>query len=189
MMNRFALLALPAIFIPAGLSAQSNETASRTLEIAGEAPNACVIGGPATVNGVNATVQTTGASSQVRITQMVDATTAEPKRMSVDLSVRIICNGPHRVVLHSDNGGLLRAGASASRSQGGFSEFVAYEIDATWAGQRVQSASDRAGGVVIESPGGGAGQMSVSLKVAPGGNPLVAGSYSDAITIEFLAAT
>jgi hypothetical protein len=147
-----------------------------------------VIRGPASVTGVNATVQSTGTSSQVRIAQMVNPNTAEPERMSVDLSLPIICNGPHRVILRSDNGGLLRAGASAARAQGGFSEFLAYQIDASWAGQRVQAASDHAGGVIIDSAGGGAGRMSVSLKVAPGGNPLVAGAYADAIVIEFLAA-
>ena len=86
-------------------------------------------------------------------------------------------------MLSSGNGGLLRDGGSTQPGQGGFREFVPYQVSAVWSGQTVASASD-GGPVVINVPDGAAGDASVTIDVPGGGAPLVAGGYSDAVVIE-----
>lgn len=181
-----ATLLLALASLPAVASAQTQESGGASMDIAGEAPSACVVRPPAATSGVNATLEASGgARSEIRIVQMVDPMTAEARATSFNLSLPIVCNGPHRLVLRSGNGGLLRAGATAGQQSGGFAEFLPYQLAAIWDGQDINGRSDAAGGLVVNSARGGAGQMSVSINVAAGGPPLVAGSYSDDIVIEF----
>ena len=184
MIRAATFLALASL--PAAASAQTQESGGASIELAGEAPSACVVRPPEATSGVNATLEASGgARSEIRIVQMVDPLSAEARATSFNLSLPIVCNAPHRLVLRSGNGGLLRAGAVPGQQSGGFAEFLPYEVGALWAGQEVNSRSDASGGLVVNSARGGAGQMSVSINVAAGGPPLVAGSYSDDIVIEF----
>jgi spore coat protein U-like protein len=127
-------------------------------------------------------------SSSIQIVEMVDVQTSEPRETSVELTLPVICNSPHRLVLRSSNGGLLRAGAVERDTQGGFAEFLPYQITADWADQQTGGASNAGTPLTIGSAGGRAGQMLVSLKVPGGGTPMVAGTYSDDIIIELQVA-
>ena len=187
-MTRLPFAVALLAFVPNLALAQTPESGGARFEIIGEAPSACVVRPPSAASGVNATVQSAGsARSEIRIVQMVDSSTGQARATSAELALPIICNAPHRVTLRSRNGGLLREGRTG-RSMGGFAEFLPYRLSALWLGRSAEGASDMADGFVIDSFGGGAGQMSLSIDVPAGGRPLVAGRYADELVIEFQVA-
>ena len=186
-MIRSSLVAAAALCAPALASAQLVDPIPGRLEIVGLAPSACIIRTPTAGSGVNATFETTGpASGQIRITEFVDPANAQPRGASMDLAVPVICNGPHRVVLRSGNGGLRRSGAPVTAGQ--FREFLPYQVSSVWGDQSLGFASDQAGPLAIDASTARAGQLSLSINVAQGGQPLVAGTYEDAIVLELQAA-
>jgi hypothetical protein len=186
-MTRFLIIPalLAAIATPA-LAERSRD--SREVEIAGEAKPACVIKGPALARGTNVTFAASGtAAGEIRISQLVDPSTAQAREASVALSLPIICNSAHRFVLKSGNQGLVREGAGAPGGQ--FRERLPYEVSARWQGQSLQGSTDSGGDFVIDNAGGAAGDLSLDITVQPGGAPLVSGVYSDIITLELQVAS
>lgn len=183
-----SLLALCLVAAPA--AAQTTETGGQMLELAGESRPACVFNTPTAVNPTNAVFNVTGASSaQVTITQLVDNLNAQSLASSIELNLPVICNASHRVLVRSANGGLLRAGAApgASASDGGFAEFLAYDVALNWSGQRLQQSS-RTGETALDSSQPAAGDMQIRIATPGGTGPLVAGQYNDSIVIEFQVA-
>lgn len=186
MMIRRAAVAI-LMLAPSALAAQTPQTGQGRLEIVGEAPGACVIRGPATATATNASyVSTDQSSGQLRITQMVSVPQSLSRGASAELALNVVCNSPHRLVLRSENGGMLRNGGSAS-APGPFAEFLPYEFRATWLGQSGASASSGAAPLEMQSKRGGAGQLSLGV-VVPEGVRLAAGDYRDAVILEFRAA-
>ena len=187
MIRRAILLSLLVLPLPA--LAQTPQSGGARIDINGEAPSACVVRAPSGATGINATVEAAGAGrSEIRITQLVDPASATPRATSAELSLPIICNAPHRLTVRSGNGGLLREGAARGGAEGTFSEFLPYRLAAVWAGQQTQGLSESAGGLSIDSSGGGAGQLLLSIRVEPGGSALVAGRYADDVVISFAVA-
>jgi hypothetical protein len=185
-MIRFLAVAA-ALLLPAAASAQRIDPTPGRLEIVGLAPTACLIRTPTSATGVNATFESTGGSSaQIRITEFVDPSNAQPRAASMNLAIPVICNGPHRVVVRSGNGGLRRLGPAAPASA--FGEFVAYQVNTVWGDSQGNFTSDSASPMLIDSAGARAGQISLSINVPPGGRPLVGGTYSDSIVLELQAA-
>lgn len=165
-------------------SAQVLDTASQRLELAGDAPAACVYSAPRATRTNNATFAVTGQSTaQIGIVQFVDPTTAEPRASEVELTMPVICNIRHQVRVRSINGGLVRA-ASNNRGSTGFREFLPYAIALDWAGTSASLQSTAQGGTVV---GGQPARGDLQLRIATpgGGNPMVAGQYNDSIVIEF----
>ncbi|HEY5712499.1 MAG TPA: hypothetical protein VIT38_11445 [Allosphingosinicella sp.] len=182
------LIAAALLGAPALAAAQTTVDPSRgRLEILGTAPSACLIRTPAAASGSNATFQPTGGSTgEIRISRMVDATTAQSLGASIDLVIPVICNSPHRVVVRSSNGGLRRIGRPVA--PGRFRDLLPYEVNTVW-GDSQQALSSEAGTpVLIVASTARAGQLSLSLHVAAGGQPLVAGIYGDQIVLELTAA-
>ncbi len=184
-----ALPLLTAVSAPA--FAQSTDTGLRQLEVVGTANPACLMSSPGNATGVNATFQAlTGTSGQIRITELVNPQTAQPRATSVNLTLPVICNSAHLLVVQSSNGGLLRAAGNQRNiaQNGGFAEFLPYSLTAFWAGQNVTALSSNRAGLRIAANNGGAGNVDLGFAVPAGTTPLVAGTYSDTITIEFRAA-
>jgi hypothetical protein len=188
MIKRLTLLATLACAFPA--HAQSTDTGNRQLEITGVAPPACIMRAPNATGGVNASYQSlSGSSGEIRIVEMVNPQTAQPRATSVDLTVPVICNSAHLLSVESTNGGLRRLGGNArNQSRGGFAEFLPYNFAANWAGQNVTQSSQTQGGLRIVTNDGGAGNVLLSVAVPANGSPLVAGAYTDSIIIQFRAA-
>jgi hypothetical protein len=185
-MKILSILMLAPIAVPA--FAQSAQPISSRVEIIGEAPAACVMKAPTAVGGLNATfTATSGTTGEIRISELVNPITAQPQDAELRLAIPVICNGPHRLVMRSGNGGLRREG-TAMAQQGGFAQFLTYRLGAAWASRRVTSGSDVAGQLVINADGARSGDVILSFKVEKGGVPLVAGKYSDRIIVEFQAA-
>ena len=182
----FAAAALASFALPA--AAQVTDTASQRLEIMGNAPPACVISQATASNASNASYAATGASAgQINITQLVDGNTATSLASSIELSLPVICNASHRVIVRSTNGGLSRLGGNSRGSTGGFSEFLAYNFGLGWAGQNLDRGSDT-GPVIVDATEPAKGEVRIRVTTPAGSGPLIAGQYNDSIVIEFSAA-
>lgn len=169
--------------------AQSTDTARQRLELAAVAPSVCVIRPPAAVTGVNASYQTTGASTgEVRIAEMADPQTAQPRAAAITIALPVICNSAHVLTARSSNGGLQRTGSNERNQPGGFTEFLPYSLNMVWAGQDVTRASDAGSPLTIAADNGGAGNVAIGFSVPAGGTPLIAGTYADSIIVEFRVA-
>jgi hypothetical protein len=184
MTRLFPILAL-ALFASSASAEVLNPRQEVT--IAGTANPACVIKGPALASGNNISFAPSGSNAgEIRFTQLVNASTAEVREAQVDLVLPIICNSAHRFVLKSANRGLSRIGDAPAN--GAFRTSVPYSVKASWQGRQLDQSSE-AGDFVIDIPGSGAGDLSLSIAVPPGGQPLVAGSYSDTITVQLEVAS
>lgn len=184
-MIRKAILAV-LLLAPGPLAAQVAELSQGRLEILGTARPACVIRAPSSAIGNNMRFEPGGASAgQVGITQFVD-NNAVSRGGSIDVILPVICNSAHRVVVTSGNGGLRRLGPMVQTT--GFAQFFPYRVTTQWGSQQGVLATDQAGTLIIDSGEARAGQLSLSINVAAGGQPLVAGTYSDQIVVELQAA-
>jgi hypothetical protein len=187
-----ALAFLIVALAPGVALAQTVQSGTGRLDLVGTAPSACLVSAPASAVGSNASFAASGTqSAQVTITQLVDQTTSEPRASSISVAVPIICNSAHRVTVRTTNGGLLRQGAQSANpnSVNGFREFLPYQIEAAWSGQDVKSSSATPSPVDIATTDGAAGQLSLTIDVPAGGDPLVAGVYSDSVVIELQVAS
>jgi hypothetical protein len=179
------LLALGAL--PSAAHAQDSTLATGRLEIAATAASACVIRAPTAGTGVNAVFEPVGNSSgHVRIAELVDPNSALPRPASMDLVVPVICNGPHRVTLRSGSGGLRVGGAPANT--GGFASILPYSMSLLWGSDRSTTATDAGAPLVLDAAQARAGELSLKIAVASSEKPLVAGTYTDQIILEFQAA-
>jgi hypothetical protein len=183
---RAALFAI-AVLAAVPAQAQVTDTVSQRLEIMGDAPAACVFATPTASNGSNASFTATSATSaRINITQLVNSADSTSLGSSIELSLPVICNASHRVVVRSTNGGLARVGGS-NGSAGGFSEFLAYRFGLGWAGQQLDRSSD-SGEVIVDAGEPAKGEVRLRIVTPVGSLPLVAGQYNDSIVIEFQAA-
>ena len=83
----------------------------------------------------------------------------------------------------SYNGALVRQGAGGANSAGGFSESQAYNVDLQWQNLTAQlgGASSNAA-IAYGQPA--KGDLIVDIAVPRGTQPLVAGTYTDAVVVE-----
>lgn len=183
MINR--LIAFVALLAPAAAAAQVVEPSQGRLEIIGTSRPACVIGAASSAAGNNMTFQPlSNVSGQIRITDFVDSN-AVSRGASIDVILPVICNSAHRIAVRSGNGGLRRVGAPVR--PGPFVEFLPYQVNTAWGAQQAGFTTDQ-GTLIINAAEARAGQVSLSIAVARGGRPLVAGLYSDQIVVELQAA-
>jgi hypothetical protein len=182
MMIRNAAIAL-LLLAPSALAAQTPETGQGRLEIVGEAAGACLIRGQPTATATNATYTAAGSSGGRLIINMAGA---ESLGVKADISLDVVCNTPHRLVVKSDNGGMRRNGAT-TRPQGPFVELLPYSFSAGWLGQNASAQSVGPGRLEMVSNEGGSGQLALGV-VVPQGVRLVGGDYRDAVILEFRAA-
>lgn len=188
-MRTLSLLAAIAALAPGLAFAQTANIGQGRLDLVGQAPSACLISQPTASTGQNATLSQTGAqSAQIRISELVDPQTAQPRASSMNVTLPVICNAAHRLTVKSGNGGLLRAGGRRG-AVNGFRQLLPYQVSADWSGQSITGSSETGTPVTINSPNGAAGQVSLSITVPAGGDPLVAGSYSDSVVIELQVAS
>jgi spore coat protein U-like protein len=185
-------LALPLFLAAASPAfAQSIDTGLRQVEIVGTANAACLMRSPNSTSGVNANFRAvSGTSGEIRITELVNPQTAQPRATSINITLPVICNSAHLLTVQSSNGGLLRGTGNQRNipAGGGFSEFLPYSLNAAWAGQNVGQLSTNRAGLRIVTNNGGAGNVDIGFSVPASNTPLVAGAYSDTIIIEFRAA-
>lgn len=177
-----AAAATPAI-------AQDGLIARASLDMVGYAPSACLIGRAPRGTGTNAVLAAAGArQADIRIVELVDPTTSQPRPTSISLSLPVVCNVSHQIIVRTQNGGLARDNREGGlQAEPGFRETVPYGVTARWAGVVATGQS----GVPFEliAPDAAAGDLTLDIEIMPGGQPLVAGSYSDELVVELRVAT
>jgi hypothetical protein len=155
------------------------------LSIEGAAPVACSIRVITLAPGSAGALQSaTQGNAVVRLgtPDFVNPTTAVPTGGQVFLGVPIICNGAHTVIVRSTNGRLtLESGAAAA---GGFRNTVDYSLTAQWAGLNQTFNTQSASTLQIPVSQANSGDALVTIDIPAGGQPLVAGIYSDLIVVE-----
>lgn len=184
-----ALFALSLAAAPVfALAAPLGGSDAGRLDLSGDAPSACVISAPQAQAGANAAFQAIdGASARVRIVDLVDPMTAQPRAASINLAFPVICNGAHRLTVRTADGAMVRAGDPDPQAPG-FRDRLAYEVSAAWAGLSASGSSTTLTPVDLSLGNGAAGVLSLAVDIAPGGQPLIAGAYSDSLIVELQAA-
>jgi hypothetical protein len=179
--------ALPGVGFAQSLSDDRLAPQSR-VDLVGEAPSACVLAPPTAGASANAVLQQTGdRSSEVRITRLVDPQTLQPQAASISLAFPLVCNAAHRLIVRTARGGLTLDTPAPAAS--GFRDHVSYTVAADWAGMSAEGASDSKRPVDIRLNDGAAGVVSVNIQIRGGGEPLVAGPYSDSVIVELQPAS
>ena len=183
-MRKLPTLIAAALALPAAAQAQELDRASQRLELAANAPVACVISSPSVGIQANASFISTSASSgQVNITEFVDPANATPRASSIELNLPMLCNASHSVRVSSANGGLLRAGAVGRGATGDFAEFLPYNVGVDWAGRSVNLLTTN-NTANIDASDPGKGEMTIRIATPAGSGPLIAGQYTDSIVVE-----
>lgn len=186
-MKASLLAATLLIGVGSAASAQERLVPRADIELTAEAPNACLITSAPVASGRNASFSSGGSSGEMRILQLVDPLTAEVIAADISLSLPVICNAGHSVVVRATRGGLTREGAAAP-SAPGFRNQVPYDLAVSWAGA-TSSQTSASPGVVIDQSGAAAGTLQLDISIPEGGAPLVAGTYSDQVVIELRVAS
>jgi hypothetical protein len=179
-------LALAVLAAPAVVSAQSaNESrASAATEFRGQAPGVCVIRGAARlISSNNASLETSQLNAAaIRVTSLVAADgSGQPNAADLTLSIPVICTVTHDVTISSTGAGMTRDGGAGGAAVG-FRSLLDYQVQTSWAGQTLAALASALPRVVT-APDAARGDLLVTVSILQGGQPLVAGSYSDTLTI------
>jgi hypothetical protein len=158
---------------------------TQNLSIEGSAPTACSIR-VITLNPGSAATLTSATQGNALVTlgtpNFVDPQTAVPTGGRVFLGVPIICNGAHTVIVRSTNGRLtLESGAAGGN---GFRNAVDYSLTTSWAGLNQSFNTQSTSSLQIPVSQANSGDALVTIDIPSGGQPLVAGVYSDLIVVE-----
>jgi hypothetical protein len=133
----------------------------------------------------------TGATLEIET--LVNPTTLRTQGASVELALQAVCNYPHELTLSSANNGLWRQAATGAVPPAPFASAVPYQATASWGLQSVALNADTGSRRPVNSVSSidepRFGDITLSLQVDPGASnvatnsPLLAGTYSDLITI------
>ena len=182
--------ALTALFLASLAHAQTTglgDVAGGRLDIAGIAPQGCVLSPPAETAISNAALTAGPTAGQVRLTQFVDPQTAVPVAANIGLDFSVICNAAHHLTVRTLQGGLVLT-TPAPPPGPGLRNSVPYQVSVAWAGQQATGSSYTTMPVDIATANGASGILSITIAVPGGGDPLVAGTYSDSLVVELLPA-
>ncbi len=179
------VIALSGLAGAGSAQAQLLDRAEQRLELQGDAPAGCVANAARASNLRNATYQDNGPTGGVvTFPNLVDETTAATRESSIELALPVVCNTSHQITVRSFNGGLVRLGANAARSgSGGFSEMQTYDVGLQWQQRRAQLGGATASAAIAYNQPA-KGDLIVDIAVPRGSNPLVAGTYTDAVVVE-----
>jgi hypothetical protein len=161
------------------------DVAGGRLDIVGEAPQGCILSPPTETAISNAALVAGPTAGQVRLTQFVDPQTAVPNAATIGLDFSVVCNAAHHLTVRTLQGGLVLASPAPAPGPG-LRNSVPYQVSVAWAGQQAMGSSDTMVPVDIATANGAAGVLSITIAVPGGGDPLVAGTYSDSLVVELL---
>lgn len=193
-MNKIVLGALAAAAIATPVMAAP--TAQQAITINGTAPNVCTLAAPAVNGAISGNLTVSG--SNVTVTGLFDTADATMDAGTVGLRFAGMCNYAHNVSLKSANGYLYNTTGSNAPLGGAFVRRVGYTAGFSWAGATVATAIPDAtstssagvqGTAVVSAntavAGANAGNLDVTLSFASSGTtPVVAGNYSDTLTVQ-----
>lgn len=175
-----------AVMLPSLATAQAvsggtnvgNGTGGNELVITGQSPQACVISGAAQSSVSNATVTTGAGAAQVVVGQLVDLN-AVPLAARVSVALPVICNTANVVSISTSNGALTLENPAPAAP--GFRSQLPYQLSATWAGQ--QETVNSGTPLTITSANAATGNLLLTIAIPAGGEPLIAGTYTDSVVV------
>lgn len=196
-------LAVAASLVAGPVFAQAN--ASNNLSMGGTSPDVCLIrAAPTAPSTTNASL--TGANAgagTVAITTLASAANATLQAAAITLNFSAMCNNAHSITLTSTNGGLQNAAAVENTVLAGSTNFirkVGYTVGYTWGAQTgggftFLNDTGVGGSGALSAPatstplvinGANDGSLVMTINVAAVANtPVVAGGYSDTLTLAF----
>ena len=161
-----------------------------TVTLTGVAEDQCTLGQAEWGSGESENFETT-SGGVFTISQLTDPTTLTTRAAGLRLTLGAMCNSAHRLVVESQNAGLWRNEFSGFTS--GFGSAVPYRLGLGWADENRDLSAEAASRQAIEwellvgRPASGDVQLDFRIDAgatnAGLGAPLLAGSYSDVVTV------
>ncbi len=189
--RRLILLAGLSLFVwPFAESSVAADSQSQALSVRGYAQSVCTLAAPQISQSTNITISG-GTAIQIvlNVPALVDEKTAQLRPGSVSLTANLICNRSHSLRIVSGNGGLRPQTGGDTPAGTGFANRIDYTVNASWGGATAQLQTSGVGGAAtpeVQSPGAYAGNLVLQVSINESGAghlPLVAGNYTDALTI------
>lgn len=164
--------------------AASPTTAAQPLTVLGDVPVRCRMGQPQALDSAsNTTFTQNGASSVIDFTNFVDSNTGRLNASHAEIAFPIICTGAQVLTITTQNGGL--ANTSVAAGANGFATRADYTLAASWAStSRSLQTDGTAASLDLSQTTPQSGQLVLNFTLVPGGQPLEAGSYDDAIVVQ-----
>lgn len=176
--------ALSLAFSASAAMAQDTTHATQRLEFHGDAPAGCVANSARASKQIGTIYQDNGPTGGVvTFPSLVDESTATARASSIELAVPVVCNTSHLITVRSYNGSFVRIGAGGPNATGGFSETLGYDVGLQWQNLTAQlNSSNTNTSIAFGQPA--KGDLIVDIAVPRGTQPLVAGTYTDAVVVE-----
>lgn len=178
-------LALAFACAAGAAAAQTLDTAQQRVDLAGTAPSVCKMDAPRSGGGGNIQFSvSSNNAAELDFRALANPTTAVAQATQVSVLFPVICTGPHSLTVSSTNGGLTNPAAPAT----GFATRVDYVLTAQWSTdqKQFQTVGSPTSLNLTESDGV-AGDLTVAIAIANGVLPLVSGSYTDQVVVQFSA--
>ena len=185
MMIRALPIAIPFVCAASIAAAQTQNTAQQRVDLAGTAPSVCKMDAPHSGGGGNVQFSvSSNNAAELDFRALANPTTALAQAAQVSVSFPVICTGAHSLTVSSTNGGLTNPSPPAA----GFATRVDYALTAQWAADQKQFQTvGSPTSLNLSESDGVAGDLTVAIAIANGALPLVSGSYTDQVVVQFSA--
>jgi hypothetical protein len=192
----FAAAALAAVGF--NTSAMADASASAAVTFSGTNAETCTLGTPVPSAQTNA-VATPGASTTTVAMTLTNSTSAALNAGGFTLTYAGMCDYAHSVGIKATNGGLLNASAVANApvaGSGAFIQRIGYTSSVAWAGATTTgpapandtavATGDTPSTVAIQTAvlGSNRGPLVLTVGIAADATPVVAGLYSETLTLK-----
>ncbi|MBV9044020.1 MAG: hypothetical protein JO348_07115 [Alphaproteobacteria bacterium] len=181
-MKHVVTLLIIAVLIGPALA---DPSARLDVQLGATVAKVCRLGQVKVSSSQNATFDANAEGGAIALNTLADRNTARALPATISVTFDSVCNQTLYIRLVSAKGGLTPdEGTSAS---GGFANRVDYTASLDWGtGQTnlsTSGGSDANSGVLLS--GAQSGPVTLNITIPPGAQPLVAGAYSDVLTVEF----
>ena len=184
----FIALIVAVLFAPAMASAQDSQAGD--VGFGGIAPPLCSFTALPTELASDNMGLAAGGMNTIQIDTLIDPASSLLNRASIQIEIIGTCNQTHYVSVMTKNGGLALETPDEVLA-GTFASHVNYRAQINWAGQSVEMSTDGAPGKKTPTTVvGGANHGPLSLRIVIDdldndmATPLIAGTYTDIITIQ-----
>lgn len=189
----FAAAALAAFGF--NTSAMAADSATATVTMGGTVADTCTLQAPTFAATTGAPTNTATTNTSTVALSLADSTTAQLKASGFTLTYAGMCNYAHQVGIKATNGGLLNATPVAPVG-GTFVQRIGYTASAVWATKTVAvpgaitSTVSATGEIAAQAAvheaviGSNQGDLVLTVGIAAVATPVVAGTYSETLTLK-----
>ena len=165
--------------------ALADPSARIDIELGANVAKVCRLGQVKLASSQNATFEANSQGGAIALSTLADRNTARALPAAISITFDSVCNQTLFIKLVSAKGGLMPDDGTAAGA--GFSNRVNYTASLDWGtGQTnlsTSGGSNANAGVLLS--GSQSGPVTLNITIPPGAQPLVAGAYSDELTVEF----